>query len=335
MYAATYSAWLIYSQTRRAVFRLDLTSLLYPSFLGAAIANGSSILLGFSSNARIFYHGTAVIVLAALESEHESDDSVSRLLRANFLFVIGAAFLLDAFQCRQKSVELASSDSLRNFSLSEKISYGWLSDIIAAPSLHDQSHLPDTPLPEDFAQYVDYLETSCAYPGDAASNILWSFVLRHHSYRVAVSSLLRLIDDGSKFALPWLLQSLLANPSSLKVAIMFCSRTIGALCGNYSGFILREISVQYRSALSAALHNKTLRLGDIRGKTQTADLCTLSEVDALIMYRGIQTISDLWTFPLQVILCLGGLAWLLPYRAFLAVLVIMVWTPQHPLRRPN
>ncbi|KAH7140980.1 P-loop containing nucleoside triphosphate hydrolase protein [Dactylonectria macrodidyma] len=103
---------------------------------------------------------------------------------------------------------------------------------------------------------------------------------------------------------------------------MFCSRIVGALCGNYSGYYLRQISAQYKAALSAALHAKTLRLGDFKVSNQGADLATLGEVDTQILYRAVLQFSDVWALPLQTVLCLAGLAYLLPWQALVAVIAV-------------
>ncbi|KAH7363298.1 P-loop containing nucleoside triphosphate hydrolase protein [Plectosphaerella cucumerina] len=104
---------------------------------------------------------------------------------------------------------------------------------------------------------------------------------------------------------------------------LFCSRALGALAGNYSGLYLRSLSVRYRSALCVLLHNKTLALGDARPKTPAPDLAVLAEVDTMTLYRCAQAYPDVWTFPIQVFLCLGGLAYLLPWQAFLAVVILI------------
>ncbi|KAH7144239.1 P-loop containing nucleoside triphosphate hydrolase protein, partial [Dactylonectria estremocensis] len=105
---------------------------------------------------------------------------------------------------------------------------------------------------------------------------------------------------------------------------MFCFRIVGAFCGNYSGHYLRRISAQYKAALSAALHAKTLQLGDFKAPKQGADLATLGEVDTQILYRAVLQVSDIWALPLQVVFCLGGLAYLLPWQALVVVVIVII-----------
>ncbi|EEU36141.1 uncharacterized protein NECHADRAFT_53003 [Fusarium vanettenii 77-13-4] len=105
---------------------------------------------------------------------------------------------------------------------------------------------------------------------------------------------------------------------------MFASRVIGAICGNYSGYYLRKIAVQYKSALSASLHAKTLALGDVK-TTGGPDVATLGEVDSQILFKSSLEIPDAWSYPLQISLYYGGLAYLLPWQAFVAVALITVF----------
>ncbi|KAH6689756.1 P-loop containing nucleoside triphosphate hydrolase protein [Plectosphaerella plurivora] len=106
--------------------------------------------------------------------------------------------------------------------------------------------------------------------------------------------------------------------------ILFCTRAIGALAGNYGGLFLRSLSIRYRSALTVLLHDKTLILGDAKSDASALDLAVLAEADTMTLYRCAQTYPDIWSFPLQVILCLGGLACLLPWQAFFAVIALVV-----------
>ncbi|KAI8711511.1 hypothetical protein NCS52_01414900 [Fusarium sp. LHS14.1] len=105
---------------------------------------------------------------------------------------------------------------------------------------------------------------------------------------------------------------------------MFASRVIGAICGNYSGYYLRKIAVQYKSALSASLHAKALALGDVK-TTGGPDVATLGEVDSQILFKSCLEIPDAWSYPLQILLYYGGLAYLLPWQAFVAVALITVF----------
>ncbi|KAF7556312.1 hypothetical protein G7Z17_g1563 [Cylindrodendrum hubeiense] len=77
--------------------------------------------------------------------------------------------------------------------------------------------------------------------------------------------------------------------------------------------------------LSAALHSKTLRLGDI-GVAGDTNIATLSEVDTQVLFQNSHLILDIWSYPLHVVLCLAGLMYLLTWEGMLAVLVIAIST---------
>ncbi|KAH6988557.1 P-loop containing nucleoside triphosphate hydrolase protein [Ilyonectria destructans] len=102
---------------------------------------------------------------------------------------------------------------------------------------------------------------------------------------------------------------------------MFCSRLLGSICGNYSAFLVRRVAVGYKAMLSAALHAKTLQLGDVKVSGHV-NIATLGEVDTQVMFQGSHLLLDVWSYPLQVVLCLAGLLYLLSWQGMLIVLVI-------------
>ncbi|KAL1903423.1 hypothetical protein Sste5346_000049 [Sporothrix stenoceras] len=166
------------------------------------------------------------------------------------------------------------------------------------------------------------------------------FLLREHPGLVIQSAVLHLYEDVSKLAVPWMLRRLLAQPSMNYAMVLFCVRSVGAVCSCLSDFYTRVLSVQYRAAVTAAVHHKTMRLlggSECKSKTEsegegqgggekTADVSTLSEVDGLRLLQFVQSMHDFWSFPLQVVLCLAGLVYILPWEASVAVVLLMLIT---------
>lgn len=243
-------------------------------------------------------------------------DSVSQFDPAGILpWLFAAAFLLDIFH-----VESRSRGAV------EEVTYGWISQVIAIREALRLDLLPEMPslVPEqayeaDLRRAINHTTESSKAP----YTVYWRFIWQHHGRELICATLLRLVCDFSLFSIPWQLQGLLANLTSARIMSLFCSRALGALAGNYSGYFLRRLSVRYRSALSTMLHEKTMKLGDAKLTDPVADLATLSEVDTMSLYRTAQTFTDLWIFPFQAILCFVGLGYLLPYQALIAVLALI------------
>lgn len=248
------------------------------------------------------------------------------LLTPDWLFpwVTATTFLFDVFYInpsfRSKGIYSSSTYS----GIFESLSYSWLSGIIEVKDALHLDDLSDSSALTPSIEYEARFGTASSFPKDVAYHMYWQFIVCEHRRQLIISTLLRLVCDASLFAIPWQLQGLLTRPTSASVIIMFCSRVIGALAGNFSGYHLRKLAIQYRSALSSALHRKTLRLGDFEPKTPVADLSTLSEVDTLVLFRSAQTFPDIWNLPCQVVFCLCGLAFLLPYQAFVAIVILIV-----------
>ncbi|WQF86071.1 Putative AAA+ ATPase domain, ABC transporter type 1, transmembrane domain-containing protein [Colletotrichum destructivum] len=321
---------ILLQQRAESRVQTHITLLLSTSCLGA-LSNVVGLLLGQPSTARGVYHLLGSLTWAFFDSS-----SLPRPpLPLDWLFpwILAATSLLDVFHAgpgssRPKGTTVPSS-STQSSSLVEKLSYSWLGRIIQVQDVLRLDDLPENPAlapSEEYEARLVEAAAACSSPDKAATNLYWRFIAREHRRQLVVSTLLRLACDASLFAIPWQLQRLLTRPTAASVMAMFCSRVLGALAGNFSGYHLRRLAVQYRSALSSALHRKTLRLGDFSpagDDAPVADLSTLAEVDTLVLFRSAQSFPDVWNMPVQVALCLGGLAVLLPYPAFIAILVLI------------
>ncbi|KZL64399.1 metal resistance protein [Colletotrichum tofieldiae] len=314
---------LLQQQTESQV-QTHITLLFSASCIGA-LSNILGLLFGQPSTVRGVYH-----LLSSLTWSFFNSSLPLSSLPLNWLFpwVLAAAFLLDVFHAspssRPKGTTVSSIST--QSSLFEKLSYSWLGRIIQVQDVVRLDDLPEIPALAPSEEYEARLvEAAGSSPENAATHLYWRFIMREHRRQLVVSTLLRLACDASLFAIPWQLQRLLTRPTAASVMAMFCSRVLGALAGSFSGYYLRRLAVQYRSALSSALHRKTLHLGDFRpdGDAPVADLSTLAEVDTLVLFRSAQSFPDAWNMPVQVALCLGGLAVLLPYPAFVAILVLI------------
>ncbi|GKT67576.1 LOW QUALITY PROTEIN: metal resistance protein [Colletotrichum tofieldiae] len=259
---------------------------------------------------------------------------IFQLLSASFLsptklavpLVLAATFLLDVFHAspssRPKGTTVSSIST--QSSLFEKLSYSWLGRIIQVQDVVRLDDLPEIPALAPSEEYEARLvEAAGSSPENAATHLYWRFIMREHRRQLVhpPPPRLRRLPLRDPLAAP----AAADPPTAASVMAMFCSRVLGALAGSFSGYYLRRLAVQYRSALSSALHRKTLHLGDFRpdGDAPVADLSTLAEVDTLVLFRSAQSFPDAWNMPVQVALCLGGLAVLLPYPAFVAILVLI------------
>lgn len=292
---------------------------MYGSSSVVALINTLSCVTGQASTYRGLYHLVVGLTwawrLSVLSVSVTAKDYI-------FLALTSSAFLFDVFHSHYPPTY---PPELSTLSLSERLSYNWVSQIVGSIASPDLDCLPEVTFPGSFEGYIERLFTLNDRDASPIFNMFWGFIIRDHLQQLALGSILRLVDDLSKFSLPWLLRSLLARPTIWNVALLFFSRVIGALCGNYSGYCLRVVSAHYKAALSSALHLKALRLGDLdTSSSQGPDISTLCEVDSQILYRSSQQILDVWSFPLQILLCLGGVAVLLPWPALIAVILIIL-----------
>lgn len=281
----------------------------------AAAFHALGIRLGYQSTYRGIYHLASCFAwsqrssnsLDSIESRHE--------IYAAFFAV---AFILDLFTSdRPPSDE--TTGPIKS-SLFESLSYSWINPLLGLDSNMKMDNLPEYDLRNDFSEYHKRFILVCS-DIDKSMSPFWGFIMREHRCKVLQGSALRLIDEATKFAMPWILRDLMANPSMRTIPLLFCIRMIGTLCGKYSLFMSFEIGVYYKSMLSYAIHNKALESNQSQSDL---DLSTLGEVDTQRLSQGVSLMFDIWAYPLQALLCLSGLFFLLSWEGSLAVVIVIV-----------
>jgi hypothetical protein len=288
----------------------------------AALSNVGAILLGQAPSDRALFHMVSSLAWAWLDGSGRTSVPSGPSLTVDALLpvVYATAFLLDLLTSSIVTTDFSAKVTWAE--LLEWATCAWLNPILLSKGALEPAILPDVGLPDDFARYQAVFIAICA--GNKHPFLsLFRFLCGQHGFSLTVSALLRLVDDVSKVAVPFLLRSILASPSRNKILILLFTRVAGSLCGNMALIHLRRIGVHVKAMLSAAIHHKTLRLG-IHRVSEGSEVSTLSEVDSLNMLGNVITIHDFWSYPLQSLLALGGLLYLLPWEGVLAVLALAV-----------
>lgn len=233
------------------------------------------------------------------------------------------AFFLDLFS--STTDERAPPSQTKHRGLFERLSFDWVNNIVFSPRTELQlENLPDVGLLADLDSYQERFLTTCETASEALlRKCYWGFLVKEHKLSLAVAFGLRLVEDIATFSIPLLLHKILQDPTMQNITIVFCLRTAGSISGCQSSYFVRGMGARYKSMLSAALHDKTLGMGDIT-PPGLADSTTLAEVDVQLVFKSTLTFLDIWTYPLQVVVCLGGLIVLLGWQGVLPVVVIMV-----------
>ncbi|KAH6879901.1 P-loop containing nucleoside triphosphate hydrolase protein [Thelonectria olida] len=291
----------------------------------ATTVNITSLCLGLSSTGRGLYHLALCLLWPRISSAIDLNAAKQCIGDDAFLGIFVAAALLDAFY---PSPIQPGQHHLKRTGLAifQKMTFDWLNPLFRIKEALRVDHLTQEKLPRDFPSYEQRFYNACLSATGGSSISFFAFLLREHRGQIARASLLRLVDDASKFCIPWLLRSFLADVSARTLAQLFVVRIVGTLCGNYSGLALRETSAQYRAMLSSVLHAKALRLGYYGPSAADPDLATLSEVDSFRLSQAVLMILDIWSFPLQVVLSLGGVLYLLSWQGILAALLATTFT---------
>ncbi|KAF7526230.1 hypothetical protein G7054_g10827 [Neopestalotiopsis clavispora] len=282
------------------------------------VINMASVAAGLRSTYRCIFHFSICLFWNA----------TSRLAHTPILFVFeivpwvaAVLTIMDLFITNKPDTNILLRPS--DPGLLGKLSFSWLSPIIFSQEPLQLDDLPEINLPDVFGGYQKrFLETFFRSLG-ALTQSVWFFLYKEHMSELVVASVMRLIEDITRLILALLLRELIAQPRLDIVMAQFCLLFVGSLCGNYGRYRTRYVAVRYRTMLSAAIHDKTLRLGD-SPKDGGLDVSTLSEIDLQTILQNVFNMFDLWSCPLQIFLCLGGIFYLLSWKAFLGVVLVTI-----------
>jgi hypothetical protein len=237
-----------------------------------------------------------------------------------FPWLFAASWVLDLFN--SQTLDSSPPSKTSTLSLFEAASFAWINPIVFRRGGFEFENLPELKVSTTFDEYQSDFRSACSKDHHRIWPLFWGFILSQHKSSINKAFILRMVEDVSTLGVPLILHNLLNNPSTDCVILLFCSRTIGSLCGNYSSYYIREIAAQYKAMLTSALHEKTLGIKDPSPKI--GDISTIAEVDSQMIYRNTLTFLDLWFCPLQIILCLAGLLYLLSWEGLVLVIGVMV-----------
>jgi hypothetical protein len=289
----------------------------------AALCNAGALVLGQPATNRALYH-MASYLLWTWQSLYTTVGEPSTLIDRTVLpLVYALAFLLDILTGSISKVEFHS-----RFAWTEMLEWAtcaWLNPILLAKTALEPPTLPDFDFgtPEHFKDYQASFFGTCARPRTGPFKAYLFFLVKNHASTLSTSAFLRLIDDMTKLTLPFQLRSLLAGPTMPKILVLLCSRIVGSICVSMANIRLREIGVCFKGMISAALHDKTLRLG-VHRTSKDLEISTLSEVDSQALFGNTMVLHDFWSYPTQSLFTLLGLLYLLPWEGVVAVLLFTV-----------
>ncbi|RMZ83856.1 hypothetical protein DV737_g1512, partial [Chaetothyriales sp. CBS 132003] len=147
-------------------------------------------------------------------------------------------------------------------------------------------------------------------------NSISRLLLRTSPALFFTSGLFAIIDLAMVFSQPFILGLLLERRDALSVISLFCVTLIGAVTEAHMKYELRIIGVKVRAALTAAIYDKGL--SNVQS-AEAPDPSVLVEVDLPHIFEFIENYHIAWMLPLQVILSLAALTYILDAIFFLSL----------------
>lgn len=127
------------------------------------------------------------------------------------------------------------------------------------------------------------------------------------------------------FSQPFLLRSLLVNRDALSALSLFAVTLVGGLTEAHMKFQLRLVGVKLRAALTSAICNEGL---SVMQPSSAPDPSVIVEVDLPHIFEFIENCHVAWMLPLQIILSLAALVYILDAYSISAGLLASV-SSQH------
>ncbi|ETS76924.1 hypothetical protein PFICI_10798 [Pestalotiopsis fici W106-1] len=150
------------------------------------------------------------------------------------------------------------------------------------------------------------------------------FLLCSFTKPLLTSAALELVTTTGKLLQPWLLKQFLSHPSFRVVGYMLCARVITALSSTHSLFLLNLVGVRVKSSFAALICEKVLSTS-ANPKSPTSSPTNLTEVDTNRIVELITMIHALWAYPLQALISLSCITYLIGWQAIVFSSLVMLF----------
>lgn len=158
---------------------------------------------------------------------------------------------------------------------------------------------------------------------------LSSILIRNFTWPFCFSALLAIGNLLATFSQPFLLRSLLQDRDALPVIGLFTVSIIGGICEAHVKYYLRMIGLRIRSLLTASLCDQGLH--PVKNEDQKApEPSVLIEVDLPRVFDLVEQAHLFWMVPLQALISLAGLVYLLGWQSVAVSLISPVSQNHEP-----
>lgn len=222
-------------------------------------------------------------------------------------------------------LRLTDKSAIEESPLFRQLSFAWLSPLLSDdhPLTWEDTLMLSMPTEisqQDFYQKIQSVPVTRSLQLSNFSIFLWRIcskeIMRSFAFEVA--------DIALKFALPWILKLFLENQEPYLIVLMFIANIGNSIVKSQASYNVKVAGAKLRTGITNAIFEKTLRLsvlykGDI-------SVTNLTEVDTQRLLDFVIYTHAVWSAPLQVILCLGSIAFILGWESAIAGIVSIVRT---------
>jgi len=231
-------------------------------------------------------------------------------------------------------LRLADKSAIEESPLFGKLNFAWLAPLFSVhhPLSWEDAHMLSIPadiLQNDLSQKLESARVGERMQLPSFNVFLWKICPKE----IVMSFFFEVADIVIKFALPWILKLFLENQQPYLIVLMFAANIINSIVKSQASYNVKVAGAKLRTGIANAIFEKTLRLS-LQHKSLIS-VPNLIEVDIQRLLDFVIYTHAIWSAPLQVILCLSSIAFILGWESAAAGIIAIVSIPSHAENSDN
>jgi hypothetical protein len=201
-----------------------------------------------------------------------------------------------------------------------RLTFSWLSQLFDANKSGSLTASSLSSLPAAWKTKVLILRSYSITPADDRWGL--GAIILHHWKSFTLACVLQAIASGITFYIPWLFRDLLRYRTLDTFIAMFSLITVGAIARNHAVYYFIAVGMQIKTTVIARIYDKVLNMAPSSGNTGMA--MTLVDVDSQRLMNIMPLVHQIWTLPIQVLVCVISLVNILGPACLFAITAVMV-----------
>lgn len=259
------------------------------------------------------------LILAGNSILRDHSSSLHNYALAGLYFI---PLLLGLFDASSFRVQSQDYNPVVEAPFLTRLTFGWLSplfDVIGHRPVteSDLFHLGS-------AWHSEKLLTTFSEVSETQCPLRITLLLRQHWKYLVVATALQAVSSAATFYLPWLLRSLLRTQALPTFLTMFGFILLSTVTKNHAIYYYLVVGMRIKATVIACVYSKVLTIAP--NSTNIGNVVNLVDVDSERIVAIMPLVHQYWTLPIQVIVCIGSLIYIMGPISILCILGVFGFT---------